>query len=294
MALVLNMETGLVSPQFHVSFDSSFATVRNQLATPVSKWQVKAEFVSQREQQVMAKGKEDVDSRKRKRQEQPIAKDKGKESWYNRRADREVEPTEKDKPVTQFALQPEPITVPEGGAPLESPVEEMVADDNQPQRDDNRPTNPDGGAVPEQPSRRRIDGRPTRARRRVRRLIEVLKTEISETTSHDVVGEIFCLQAMYPDAEQPSGGGTQKECPLYAYKATSDPDTMYLHQAMKEPDKGKFVEAMQKEVDDQMNNGNFSLKRRDKIPKGKTILRAVWQMKRKRHIKTRQVKKWKA
>jgi hypothetical protein len=43
-----------------------------------------------------------------------------------------------------------------------------------------------------------------------------------------------------------------------------------------------------------MNNGNFSLIERVKVPEDKTILRAVWQMKRKRDIKTRAVKKWKA
>jgi hypothetical protein len=31
---------------------------------------------------------------------------------------------------------------------------------------------------------------------------------------------------------------------LLAYKASTDPDTMYHHQAMKQPDKEKFQEAM--------------------------------------------------
>jgi hypothetical protein len=31
--------------------------------------------------------------------------------------------------------------------------------------------------------------------------------------------------------------------PLLSYVETSDPDTMYLHQAMKEPDKAQFLEA---------------------------------------------------
>ena len=79
-----------------------------------------------------------------------------------------------------------------------------------------------------------------------------------------------------------------------AYKATSDPDTMYLHQAMQEPDKKEFVEAMQKEVRDQYENGNFSIIHKSKLPQGATVLPAVWQMKRKRDIKTRNVKKWKA
>jgi len=82
--------------------------------------------------------------------------------------------------------------------------------------------------------------------------------------------------------------------PIQAFKATSDPDTMYMHEAMKEPDADKFKEAMQKEVDDQLANGNFSLIKRNKVPKGRIILPAVWQMKRKRDIKTQEVKKYKA
>ena len=35
--------------------------------------------------------------------------------------------------------------------------------------------------------------------------------------------------------------------PLHILKATTDPDTMYLHQAMKEPDAEEFKKAMQKE-----------------------------------------------
>jgi hypothetical protein len=37
------------------------------------------------------------------------------------------------------------------------------------------------------------------------------------------------------------------ETDLLAFKASTDPDTMYHHQAMREPDRNKFVEAMQKE-----------------------------------------------
>jgi len=32
-----------------------------------------------------------------------------------------------------------------------------------------------------------------------------------------------------------------------AFKASTDPDTMYYHQAMREPDKDKFQEAIKKE-----------------------------------------------
>jgi hypothetical protein len=85
-----------------------------------------------------------------------------------------------------------------------------------------------------------------------------------------------------------------EEDPLMAYKASTDPDMMYMHQAMKEPDRDHFIEAMQKEVRDESKNGNFSVIHKSKVPKGTTMLPSIWQMKRKRDIRTRQVKKWKA
>ena len=61
---------------------------------------------------------------------------------------------------------------------------------------------------------------------------------------------------------------------------------------MKEPDVHKFKEAMQKEADNQMNNGNnFTIEHKSKILKDAP---AVWQMRRKRDIKTQKVKKYKA
>ena len=47
VALVLNLETGLVSPQFHLKFDTRFHTVKQENFD--SKWQTKAGFILQRE-----------------------------------------------------------------------------------------------------------------------------------------------------------------------------------------------------------------------------------------------------
>ena len=52
-----------------------------------------------------------------------------------------------------------------------------------------------------------------------------------------------------------------------AFKASTDPDTMYMHEAMREPDKAEFVKAMEKEVQDQMNNNNFTIVHKDSVPK---------------------------
>jgi hypothetical protein len=63
---------------------------------------------------------------------------------------------------------------------------------------------------------------------------------------------------------------------------------------MKEEDRDKFQESMAKEVTDQFNNGNFTVIPRSEVPKGKTILPAVWQMRRKRDAKDGSIKKYKA
>jgi hypothetical protein len=129
-----------------------------------------------------------------------------------------------------------------------------------------------------------------RISRPAERLMQAMMAEMKQNTqgSEQVEGKIFSLQTMLPEV-----GITDKD-PLLAYKATSDPDTMYLHEAMKEPDKADFVKVMQKEVQDQIDNGNYSILHQSELPKGAMVLPAVWQMKRNRNIMTREVKKWKA
>eukprot|EP00978_Attheya_sp_CCMP212_P047242 scaffold421280_cov72-Attheya_sp.AAC.5 len=75
------------------------------------------------------------------------------------------------------------------------------------------------------------------------------------STKDDIEGEIFCYKSLFPHDDQEE---LEQEKTILAYKATSDPDTMYMHEAMKEPDKAEFLKAVQKEVRDQMENGNFS------------------------------------
>ena len=84
------------------------------------------------------------------------------------------------------------------------------------------------------------------------------------------------------------------DTPLVAMKAQSDPHTMYHHQAMKEPDHEQFLKAMEKEIKDQRENGNFILLHKSKVPRGTTILNAFRQMKRKRDIRTGKITKYKA
>jgi hypothetical protein len=79
-----------------------------------------------------------------------------------------------------------------------------------------------------------------------------------------------------------------------AFAATSNPDTMYLHEALRAPDREHFIEAMQKEVKDHEDLKHWELVSKSEVPEGTTILPAVWSMKRKRRINTQEVYKWKA
>ena len=90
------------------------------------------------------------------------------------------------------------------------------------------------------------------------------------------------------------GGLTNHLEEIHTYKATADPDTLYYHEAMKEPDADRFREAMAKEWDDQDNNNNFTITPISDVPEGEPILPAVWQMRRKREVSTGKIKKYKA
>ena len=79
-----------------------------------------------------------------------------------------------------------------------------------------------------------------------------------------------------------------------AFKASSDPDNMYYHQAIKAPDKDEFLRAIIKEINDHTEGNHWALIPKEQVPKGEKILDSVWAMKRKRDIKTQQVYKHKA
>jgi hypothetical protein len=69
---------------------------------------------------------------------------------------------------------------------------------------------------------------------------------------------------------------------------------MYHHQAMKQPDREKFQEAMKKECEAHYKEGNYRLVKRSELLEGATLLSNVWQMKRKRKPSTEEISKYKA
>ena len=63
----------------------------------------------------------------------------------------------------------------------------------------------------------------------------------------------------------------------------ADKDTMHYGQAMKAPDVEKFIQAMEKEVNDLNETGVWKLVKKTDMPKDAKLIRLIWSFKRKRN-----------
>jgi len=68
-------------------------------------------------------------------------------------------------------------------------------------------------------------------------------------------------------------------------------DTMYLHQAMKQPDREQFLKSMVKEIETHQKRKHWNVIPIKVVPKGTVILNSIWAMRRKRKIGMRQLSK---
>ena len=60
---------------------------------------------------------------------------------------------------------------------------------------------------------------------------------------------------------------------LYAHKASNDPDTLYMHEALQAPNAREFKKVVVKEVNDHHNHQHWEVMEKKDVPKGETILR---------------------
>ena len=274
VALVLNITTGRVAPEFHITVDSKFHSVKNSTRQerPKVEWMEAAHFTD-KEMEKTKKAKSGESQREVRSQGQPP----------NNQPTQDLPPRESEQlPIEVPEGAPNPPTIDQGQGQQEpDPPAPAPAPEPEPS-----PAEEPAPAPEADPPR--VEQTPLRRSRRQKknpvRLIEAMNAEIE---SLDVPFELFALQAMFPnEVEDPID--------IFALKASNDPDTMYHHEAMKEPDAKRFMEAMEKEVTDQIDDGVLELIRISDLPKNARLLPAVWQMKRKRDIKTREILKWKA
>ena len=283
VALVLDRTTGLCSPQFHVTFDRKFQTVKLDKFDTL--WQKKAGLILHDkvgEKRKNAATKESVVSM------EELPDSEGSQPPNKRaRVDDGV-----SKPEENNVEESTPEDLDNGLQPISNDSQLEPTEVNDPtQNPEGEPTGRTDSATEKEvrnPESQQ-DPKSSQHSHPAENIINIMKAELSNATANDIDGELFCFQAMFPNY-----AGEPEQDPLTVFKATSDPDTMYMHEAMKEKDAKEFRKAMQKEWDDQFNNGNFTIVHRSEVPEGATVLPAVWQMKRKRDIMTRQIKKYKA
>ena len=193
-----------------------------------------------------------------------------------------IAPSEGVMPSSEGAAAPDVSDIP----PTEAEPDEVTAPDEpdtadaDEEADDFPPDDADDTAMPPTST-----SRYGRQRRPTRRMLESQELRasghVAYSTYYDALHEDdYLLQDEMAD-------------PI-AFIARSDPDTMYFHQAMKQPDRKQWRAAVVKEVNDHIERKHWRLIPRTEVPDGYEVLPAVWSMKRKRNIKTREVYKWKA
>ena len=74
---------------------------------------------------------------------------------------------------------------------------------------------------------------------------------------------------------------------------TKDPDTMTLQEALRQEDRDEFLKAMKKELEDHINRKHWKVVPLSAVPKNRTPIPMVWSMKRKRNP-LGDIIKWKA
>ena len=278
VALVLNSTTGLVSAQFHVDFDEGFQTLEKYNNLDHT-WISLAGFTRYKDvsttsreldtyqQGVTTDKPSQGGGRKRKRASDPVTpvNSSGKstpeaaqlqqQNKIRKTQNKSVSYSQQVQPSRLFEETPPSIEAGGGEQPKQGAVDSST--DGGPQ-----------GATPI--------------------CDEAMSREAG--VSEDPEGVEIFSHATYLEGQTTFDNYNE----IYAMKSTSDPDTLYYHEAMKEPDADKFNEAMDFEWEDQMGNGNFQMMLKSEVPQGAKILPSVWQMKRKRDVSTGEIKRYKA
>ena len=271
VALVLNIETGHISPQFHVKIDDFFETLRPSAGNviPKSKWQKVTGFKATRT--LNQNRIKDIDANIPPG-ENVFWMDTSDDNKPKNAVPEYSRPEEFGQEVGQGPKGPvENNEHPSGTEPDENVSVSVLSED---------------GAIVQGGSQ--VIGTVTRAGRATR-----LTTRMMESVQQQQDGIVVLYESWEVFHDQAYDIQDQMENPI-AFVATSNPDVMYMDQAMKEPDSKEFEKAMISEVTAHTDNKHWIIVEKSSVPLGVTILPAVWAMRRKRRIATGEVYKWKA
>ena len=260
VALVLNLKTGLVSPAFHVAFDDHFETLADHTDYP-NEWKSQAHF-----------GKFKVTKQRRKK----VMSEDSREVWnlFNKKGNRLRKERHDIQDREDGRLTGED-DFPEEEASQEPTAEEPEAEPP--------PAEEGADEAPRWSKRHKPTQRLTESGLfgSFFRAVREAPVEVETVDEEDYHGEVeYEIQQAMKD-------------PI-AFAASSDPDIMYLNQAMKQPDKKQFMKAMKSEIDSHTENKHWVIVPRSAVPDGMEVLPTVWAMRRKRRIVSREIYKWKA
>ena len=284
VALVLSLDNGHVSPQYHVRFDHLFETVADINKVVAYKWQEKCHF------------RKSKDSPRQSLEENANSEIMGETTTAPEGGSQQDPPgTGSENSVREMTTgieSRENDSGPQNSASSNQNAPTVVEDQQQEQVT----TSTDGGTTTtdEEVQEMAPPAAPTitRSGRRVkptRRMQESMQQRLEGAVAYAAAAPQQ-EQDMYLEEDAME----YLNDPIAVMKATSDPDTMYHHEAMKEPDAQQFKIAMVKEVNDHSHRRHWTPVLRTDVPKGITILPAIWAMKRKRRIATGEIYKWKA
>jgi hypothetical protein len=130
---------------------------------------------------------------------------------------------------------------------------------------------------------------------RPRRLIETIASLTFLHTFSPVPTENTALLILQPDVEayaEPHPFAMYLE-DVFAFVASSAPDTMAIQEALVQPDREHFIKAMSKELQDHGNRRHWKIVPLKTVPTHKVPIPMVWSMKRKRNP-VGNIIKWKA
>ena len=275
VGLILSLDTGLVSPQFHCTYDDLFHTPKLDNHAE-SKWQELAGF----------------DPDNPETFEPPTDTYSPDEKFFG-----DFTPPESDDSQTEGVSQSEGDNVPfSPSQEISPPPTDTPQIDESPEPNQAATQLPDPAPDPQENVSQQSDdeedyiqppppapdpSNPQGLRRSTRQ----------RTSPNDYVpqfaGKSYETNTFLSELIDTAYAFAVEVTHAYAYAATqADPDTMTLKQAMQEPDADKFLEAMIKEIDDHVQRKHWKLvtdkQMRATGHTGKPIM-GVWSMKRKRN-----------
>ncbi len=257
--LVLNLSTGLVSPQFHCRFDDFFETTRYgaQDVATTAPWRTLAGF--RRPDGSPAANHVDVSPNTDR--EQPIGT-----FDFSDASEEFMDPSESvttHAPPADRTSGSSPAQASEGGTTSEG-------------------ANPTAGVS---------------SRGRSRKMSRAMADSVSQRDFYGSSNMHYMahLSVLSDDElhDQHLELQERMRSPI-AFHAEMMGDIMYYHQAMKQPDASEFANACVKEVNGHIQAKRWKVIHRSKVPDGIDVLPSVWSMRRKRNLTTNEVTKHKA